>query len=125
MVKRGKSRRGKERQGEAGIISEARSQAGYRVRKRDNFQSWASLDASISSARCCWTINDRLIESRVTVFRYKESRVWYPLGRMNYDGSATWRLIIEKVSVSASVFYLPSANDALSASNAFVFICVR
>lgn len=44
---------------------------------------------------------------------------------MNYDGSATWRLIIEKVSVSASVFYLPSANDALSASNAFVFICVR
>lgn len=121
MVARGKSRRGKERQGEAGIISEARSQAGYRVRKRDNFQSWASLDASISSARCCWTINDRSIESRVTVFRYKESRVWYPFARMNYDASATWRLIIEKVSV----FYLPSANDALFASNTFVlFICV-
>lgn len=29
MVARGKSRRGKERQGEAGIIREARSQAGF------------------------------------------------------------------------------------------------
>lgn len=29
----------------------------------------------------------------------------YPFGRMNYDGSATWRLIIEKVCTFPRLFF--------------------